>query len=63
LNECLWEPRGKGPARQVPVRAAYPVSQGWKAPDKPGYRWGFGFSATEAITIAITVMINGRAGT
>jgi hypothetical protein len=28
-----------------------------------GYRWGFGFSATAAITIASTVMINGRAGT
>jgi hypothetical protein len=61
--DALWEPRGKGPAPQAPLRAAHPVSQGSKAPDKPGYRWGFGFSATEAITIAITVMINGRAGT
>jgi hypothetical protein len=60
---ALWEPRDKGPARQAPIRATHPASQGWKAPDKPGYRRGFGFSATEAITIAITVMINGRAGT
>jgi hypothetical protein len=57
------EPRGKGPAQRAPLRAAYPVSQGWKAQDKTGYRGDFGFSAAAAITIAITVMINGRAGT